>query len=323
MSATARRIFHFDLEVKRRGHTTYLPPLTEIISVWKERADAKTASQIRQKGDLKFNIEEVEIYDEGIAVLLLSVVDKNAPNSVYQDFLTQQSIINKKSATQGGMISCHIAVSLYQSKADTYACTVESAVRLNTTNIEGILNRILHDEYDVNPRRFNYKNPAGTKDRNGNVKRTNFLPRIELKGHISDEMLESLQNGRLTSVMLVDDKEKSDFGDSPYLVQTENHIVIKPKPNLPKQHIFETITAAARTKSKDFKKARIRFVDPNGQSQNIEFNTEDGSIVDPRFVKSEWIEGIAPPLDAASSKIISRVARPMMRIVKKLRGDEQ
>lgn len=319
MRATERRIYHFDMEVKRRGHTTHLPPLNDLLAVWKERSDASTAFQVRSSGDLRFNIEQVDFYDDNIACLLVSVSDRNSPDAVYQDFTTQETTVYPKEATQGGMVSSHIVVSTLPSKVDTYFCAIEQASKLNSTNIELLLNRILHDEYDANESRFSYANVAGRKDRAGNIQRHNFLPRVELKGHLSNELIESLENGRLSSIVLVNDEEKADFGDNPFLVESERHLIIKAKADLPRGGRLNSIVDAVRRRSEGYEKARIRFTAPDGRPQSIEFNASDGSIIDSRFVKNELLGGIAPPLADASSTIVIRLLRPMMTIVRGVR----
>lgn len=320
MRATERRIYHFDMEVKRRGHVTHLPPLNDLLAVWKERSDTKSAFQVRANGDLRFSIEEINLYDDDIACMLVSVSDRNSPDAVYQDFNTQETTVYAKEATQGGMISAHIVVSTSPSKADTYFCAIEQANKLNSSNIELLLNRILHDEYDENEGRFSYPNVAGRRDRAGNVKRHNFLPRVELKGHVSDELISSLENGRLSSIVLVNSDERADFGDNPYLVESERQLIIKAKSDLPRDGRLSSIVDAVRRRSEGYSKARIRFVAPDGRPQSIEFNASDGAVIDSRFVKSELLGGIAPPLADASSTIVSRLVRPMMTIVRRCRG---
>lgn len=320
MRNSERRIFHFDMEVKRRGSVTHLPTLVDILSVWKERSDGGTAFQIRAKGDLRFSIEDVELYDENIACLLVSVTDRNSPDAVYKDMHTKETTVHEKTASQGGMKSAHLVVSLSPYKVDTYFCVLEKANKLSHSNVEMLLNRILHDEYDVNKSRFTYAHPGGARTRAGTIKRIEFLPRIELKGYPSAELLNSMEDGKVRDIVLSNTYEKSDFGDNPYLVEKEQHLIVKVKPTFPRGNRLENLTAAVSSRSAEYSTARVRFTGADGKSLSVDFNVDDGSLIDDRNVHSELISGIAPPLAEGYEKIVSRVSRPMMSIVRARQG---
>lgn len=319
MRATERRIYHFDIEVKRRGHVTHLPKLIRIIDVWKERSEAGTAFQERSSGDLVFAIEDVQVYDNNICCILLSVTDRNSSEAVYGDLKTGEATVHSKTDTQGGMYSAHIVVSTDPYKADTYYCVIEYAIKLNQSNIELLLNHVLHDEYRENKDRFTFPDPAGRRNRGGEVKRTSFLPRVELKGYPSDELIESLEGGKIRDIVLIDTTERAAFGDNPYLVEKNQSLTVGVKPEMPKGTRFESIKAAVSRRSEQYAKARIRFVGQDKRPRSVDFDVADGSIIDTRNIKSEVLNGITPPLADASKEIVSRLVRPMMQIVRNQR----
>lgn len=321
MRSTERRIYHFDMQVRRRGHETHLPHITKIIEVWKERSEDSTAEQKRSSEKYIFKIDDV-VYLEGsnCACLLISVNDKASPDSVYGDFKTGEKIINKKSPTQGGMHSVHLLVSTDPYKPDTYFCLVEYGPKLNQSNIKLLLNHVLHDEYVANHERFSYPDPSGRKKRDGSHHRIGFLPRIELIGHPSKELIQSLESGRLNSIVLLSDKEESDFAGNPYLVIKEHQLHIGIKPNLPKSNRFQALREAVSTESERYASARVSFKGADGSPQSVKFNIDDGSIIDTRFVKSEIITGITPPLADACTDIARQLVSPMLRIVLKHRN---
>lgn len=323
MRSTERRIYYFDIEVKRRGHETHLPPLSRLIEVWKERSDEGAAFQERSSGDLVCSIDAIEHYEEDqMACLLLSVTDRNSPESVYADLKTGEATINKKGETQGGMHSAHLLVSTTPYRADTYHCVIEGALRLASANVELLLNRVLHDEYTANKQRFTFPDPMGRKTRKGDIRRSPFLPRVELKGHPSPELLADLTGGKVKDLHLVSTVERDDFADNPYLVETRHQLTINVKPGLPREDRWGILTRAASTQAANYAKARVRFTDINNNPKHIDFNTNDGAVIDGRYVRNELISGLIPPLADGTEEIISRVVRPMMRMIRAQRGDQ-
>lgn len=324
MRSTERRIYYFDIEVKRRGNETHLPPLASLLDVWKERSDDGSAFQERSSGDLVYNIDAAEHYDDDeMAHLLLSVTDRNSPEAVYADLKTGEAVVHRKKETQGGMHSAHLLISRVPCRADTYHCVIEGAVKLSSTNIELLLNRILHDEYTANKTRFTYADPMGRKTRKGDVRRTPFLPRVELKGHPSPELLADLAGGKVKDLHLVSTVEKEDFADNPFLVETRHQLTIDVKPGLPREDRWGLLTRAAQIQAGSYAKARVRFTDVNNNPKHIDFNTSDGAVIDGRYVRHELIAGIVPPLADGTEEIVSRVVRPMMRMIRAQRGDQQ
>ena len=92
MRSDERRVYFFDLTLKKLGKSSHTPALSEVLAVWKEAFDAKAAFHSRQSGDVLYLIGDMSLDEAGqTATLLISVIDRAMADAAYGHLDTRWS----------------------------------------------------------------------------------------------------------------------------------------------------------------------------------------------------------------------------------------
>ncbi|MDP4006470.1 hypothetical protein [Methylobacterium sp. NEAU K] len=322
MHATERRVLFFDLVIKKLGKSTHVPPLADLLSVWQEHKDADKAFHYRQRGDVLYQINDMHIdEDSASATMLISVIDRRMADVAYGDLDTRKTKILKKADREGNNHSAHMVMSLKPHKADTYLCMLESVSRVGAAHIQYLLNHLMRNEYKVKESRFSFPHPGGVRERNGQPKRINFLPLIRLGGHPSPSLIKDIENGRIRHVSLIEGREKTPFGDDPYLVEETYQLTLGVKQDIPAEGRWERLKGVFASHRGDYTEGRISFVDPHNSPKTVEFDLDNMNLDAVQYIKYTILSDINPPLAYASERIVPHMEERMLSILIGERGE--
>lgn len=316
MRADERRIYFFDLTLKKLGKSSHAPPLLDVLEVWKEHFGSKTAFHSRQSGDVLYLIGDMKIDLEAqTATMLISVIDRAMADAAYGHLDTRETRIIKKGDREGGHLSAHLVISLTALKANTHLCLLEGMRHLSASSIQFLLNAILRKDHKVKPDRFTYPDPSGAKTKAGLVRRLPYLPLVDLGGHPSEMLIEEIENGIIRHLNFIQTREQQPFSDDPYLEEAEFQLKVTVKQSIPHEKRWERIVKAIKSKKAEFSHGRISFIDSNQATRNVEFDTENATIDNTQFVKFRVITKIDPPLAEGIAKIAEHLESRMVSLL--------
>jgi hypothetical protein len=307
LKRTERKVLCFDLIVRARAEHAVPPPLSKILQSWKARFDADDCSHPRNHGRIVFRLGDINIDEHnGVACLLIRQCDVDAANAAYGHKVTGELRVIPKEDGEGGEKAAHFTISTVVNAAHEhhYLCHLEVVPGLSHSLVQATLNGILKNSIKAIDQNFNYPDPAGARVAGGAPKLIDFVPHIELLGHPSPTLSEDLENGRITGLTLVQTNEKASLGGYRYLTELDHKIEVKVSPGLPKQNRMTNIFTALRVGNPDYGKVRVRFDDPDGLARSVEFDIENESTDDSKYIRSYLVKEIDPPMDEATDKIV-------------------
>lgn len=317
MRSDERRIYFFDLTLKKLGKSSHAPTLTEVLDVWKECFDGENAFHARQSGDVLYFISDMRLDEvEQTATLLISVIDKAMADAAYGHLDTRETRIIRKEEREGGHLSAHLVISLNPLKANTHLCLLEGMRRLNASSVQFLLNSLLRKDHKAEPDRFTYPDPSGAKTKAGAIRRIPYLPLIDLGGHPSEMLIDEIERGVIRHLSFIQTKEQQPFSDDPYLDEAEFQLKVTVKQNIPQQKRWERIAKAITSRKTEFSHGRISFVDSNHSVRNVEFDTENATIDNTQYVKFRTINKISPPLAEGAARIVDHFEGRMVALLK-------
>lgn len=316
MRADERRIYYYDLSIGKRGKSSHLPTLRELVDVWIERVQAKDAYHVLQEEKIIFQINDARLNNEQDKVtLLISVIDKLMPDAAYAHMGTRETTVMRKTAEQGGNLSAHLVIDLNAYKAHTHLCLIEGVRKLNATSIYRLLNRLIKDACEDDDMRFSYPDPGGAKTRLKEPKRHPYQPLVRLNGHPSATLIQDLESGRIRNIKLTKSQENTAFSDSDFLTEKGYELTLGIKADAEREGLFGRIMEALTQHKDTYTEGRIVFVDDEKNSHSVDFDLETGRPFAEEFIKHTTLRKIDPPLADASPTIVGHMENRMLALL--------
>lgn len=309
MKADARQVFVYYCDVESKKAGAVLPTMTDLVAVWDAYRRAGQASLAISNGEMNIVLGDVVIDPAMQAVtLLFRMSDKTAADVVYSDMRAGTFTTHAKRAGEGGETGVHVWISSAPERGTItrYTCVIEKSTELDRNKIRRLLNTILHREYSVNANSFEYPNPAGQRDRDGNIRTERALPRIEFLGQPSASLVNDLQNGKLTGLTLIEATPRRQIGGKPYLHMAERKVSVDiDHGNLP-ANIFAGIQQALRFESATYPAANITLRLPGRQKTvSVKVDSATASPLSDLYIKSFDVTGITPLLSHSAIAVVA------------------
>jgi hypothetical protein len=317
MKQNERVVYFYDLLVKAKAVHAQIPSLNEIYNMWNSEYVNGGCILEREKGTVTYRIGEMKLEANDTLVLLIRKCDQNAPDAAYSDVKTGGFRIAEKTPSEGGDTALHLIISLkVQSKRpDTYLCLMEGMNGISHRHIQPLLNNIVRKVCKDDKATFQYDDPAGVKDKEGKIRRTSFVPTVELKGHMSESFAKDLESGSVNGIELVKSLKKISVGGNAYLQEAENSLRIAVDKKIPSQGRLQSILDAITQKNKSYSTGRIRFTDKDGQGHTVNIDLDTGAVEQQLYIKSYREENIRPVMAYSSETIVGHFAK---RLIAKL-----
>ncbi|MBB4091530.1 hypothetical protein HGG72_23290 [Ochrobactrum pecoris] len=314
LKRSERQVFAYDITVGARAQNAPPPPLQEIINAWQAMYNVGDCSHEREKGAVIYRIGDIDIDQQGqIARILIRRCDTNAANAVYSHRHTGVPRIAAKQADEGGDRAAHLVLSLAEQSGQPnhYLCHLEGVPGLSHRLVQAMLNAVLKKAITDRRAVFEYAGTNGARVRGGGAKMHSFVPSIELSGHLSQALIQDMENGIIENVTLVNSHAHNNLGGNQYLVESEKSIKIRVDRAIPSQGRVTTLLNAFRTRQADFHTAKVRFKDPSGVSRAIDYDIASGTPEQQNYIKSYFVKNIKPPMDESSVKLAPFLANAM------------
>ena len=316
MTSTERTVYVYDLVVGKRAAHAPIASLTDLAAVFMTQYNSGDCKHALNNGTLIYRIGDIAIDSQsGVLTLLIRRADQNAPEAAYSHIETGQLRFASKTDDEGGDTGAHLTISTIQevNKPGTYLCMFEGVPGISHRPVKSLLNSIIRNACQCNPSLFEYEDPSGARTANGSPngapKRKTFVPHLDLRGHMSDDLIRELERGTVEGIELVKSQLTTQLGGDPYLVHDEFSLKVKAV-NIPATNRFSRIMTAMQ-RQKSFKTGRITFKNEDGRVRSIVYNLDTGTPEQASYVKSFPVNGITPPLAQSSLAIAPQLTTAM------------
>ena len=308
LKKTERTIYYYDLVVKTRATHAKIPTIGKIAEVWKAAVDAGTLINKREQGNVIYRVGDIEIDTiKGTLCALIRRSDITASDAAYSHMENGTLRHIPKGDDEGGDTAAHLVISLLpeSDKTNTYLCLLEGIPAISHRHIQPLLNIAISKACNENPNQFQYDDPVGARNRDGSPKKHPFTPRIELRGHLSDDAIKDLESGSVNYIELIEATTKSELGGDPYLHEDKHSLKIKVDKAIPSHGRAKRLLNAMLTKKTDFQKGRIVFKDEQNTTRTIEYDLNTGAPEQQNYIKCHVIDNITPPMAQSCGRLVS------------------
>lgn len=324
MKHDERVINFFDVVVTSRARGAPQPPMREVIEAIENVVEDGVFRVAGDRGGNLFHFIGPIAIDEGsnTATILIRSTDKRSPEYGYSDVQSGNLRVLRKGRNEGGDSAAHLVVSLSASDPNTYICALEKVPGINYRVVRASLNKVLKQFYAANEDHFTYPDPANARDREGNIKLRSHKPQLAFEGHVSDELIDDLNNGSILNVELINKSLHERVGEDPYIVAEKFSLLLDVDDDFPRDGRLDRILEAIRLKQAEFDEAKIRFKDETGHSKTVDVNAKTLAIED-AYIQAKRISPIHPPLRMTTDVIVDRISDPMRAMLVRYRDDHE
>jgi hypothetical protein len=312
-------VYYYDLIVGSRAGHARPPTLDEIVRTWEDYYTASEASLSHEGGSVVYRIGDLQVdRQEQVVRLLIRKSDINAPDAAFSKLDTGEVRFARKGNDEGGDIAAHLLISLSpeQHTPHTHLCMLEGMAGISHRHVQPLLNTLIRHACHQDKYRFSYPDPAGARHRDGSEKRHPFQPKLELRGHTSDDLARDIERGQVNNLELVEAGAQGQFGGDQYLAEDSYSLSVKVDKNIPRQNRLDRILNAMRSRSATYGTGRIKFKDENDKTHTVSYNLQTGTPEQQMYVKSFVVRNINPPMALSSENIVSHFTDEIERRLK-------
>jgi hypothetical protein len=300
LSNDFRHVLVSKLQIRNSERT---PDYVEIYSleeiqkiIWSKYCSNNT-QYLFQKNSKKIRIKDIMWFSdidkkESYFCLLLGLGNKNTPDAVYEDFLTERTREFQKEENEGGSFAAHILIRPNLDSSQLYhLALVEKVNGLSTGVITRYLNDLLNDQDYMNEYINEKNNPI------------RYRPIFEFLGYQSQTLRQALISGILEDIQFVSHELKDDNGFDEYNYIDEQikqvNLKVSKKIEGDRASIFFG-NVLDRFKSGNYEKMYVRIKSDDDkiscQELDVDIDLEKQDILDQFFIQSKCIKEFSAPL---------------------------
>lgn len=316
MKKTERLVFFYDLSIDAESRTFEAPKPISVREAFKliERVPVEERIKSISNGHEQLYISDLELADDTISILI-NKSDKRIPPPIFSDPTRNTRRIVEVQEHEGQDFSAHVIIRLPQDDLYPAIALLEHCIGLGTPIVIKLLNEVLKKAKSHSPQSFEQIHPDGSIDNTGRPKMysTNF--KFKLEGHISDELKNDLNNGKIQSIELITEKNKHQcFDEDSYLEEKCKSITLTLKSESnPIADKFSLIANALGRKKDEYNLARIKFKTPTGIDRAVKF--EINHIFDQHYVKKEKLDNFESELKSSYDKFCDAILEKMKALL--------
>lgn len=306
-----RQVLFFDLVMS--PYPSDAPPidLAELIPFLQMRCDEGTAVEIidAEKRVIRLSqMKTVRLQDGAPAVAMLFCLgDRDKADAGVTHFTTGAVRIFEKDEDEVGGLSAHALIRLTPSKpkGHLYKAVLEDVTGFGRTPIQSFLRsqfKIICDDQDFSFRRDD-KRQIKTR------------PMVELAGHASDKLKNSLAQGKLLHIEMVD-YEEIDFGldEGKFLKKARRGLNVSVSKSLPQSDQMNLVERARLwARNNGYATMRVRWKEPSSsRPQSAKVETAKADAGEAFFIKTAEV-AFATPLPEVCATISDELINEMKK----------
>jgi hypothetical protein len=319
MKKTERLVFYYDLSIAATSRTFDAPKTISVRDAFSLMQLVPKEQRLKEhsKGKELLYVADWDWPDGGNVIsILVNKSDKSISDPVFTVPRELKRRTAEKVEEEGQDFSIHMVVCLPENELDCALVILEHCSGLGAFFVEKLFNEILKDARKISPEKFEQNHPDGALDEKGNPKKYNVTFKCALDGHVSDELKNDLDQGKLHSIELITDREQhTPFDEDGFVLEKCKTVVLVPKDDTGIVNKFARLGKVFNAQKDNYSKAKIKFRSPSGLERTIEMATADGLAS--AYVKKGKLEGFGVDLQSSYDSFHP----PMLEKIKALLTD--
>lgn len=312
MKKTERLVFYYDLSIRGESRTFEAPKPISVKKAFKLMQLVPLEQRLKElsKGREQLYISDWDWTGDVISILV-NKSDKGMSDPVFTIPQEKKRRTAEKTEKEGQDFSVHIVIQLPQDDLQPALVLIEHCNGLSAFVVQRLFDQILKDAKNLSPDDFEQVHPDGALDNNGKPKKYNVYFKCEFNGHISDDLIYDLNNGKIHTIELITEREKhTSIDEDGYIQEKCKTLVLTLKDeNRPIRDKFNRIKKVFTNKKDDYSRARIKFQTHTGVDRSVEFDTNDASAEG--YVKKEKLDEFEFDLKSSYDKFSDAILGKM------------
>lgn len=307
MQNNRRQFYIFDLEIAARKMGATIPAMNDVLPIFQHMHATSRTYQIKAgTGTMLIGDVCIDTVQQFVTILI-RLSDKTTPNSVYSDPAAGQFDEHVKLGNVGSDFGCHVLISTApeQGLPNVYTCAVERVPGLPFDLVRRLLSKFLNFEFHDNPTSFTYPHPAGGLDTHGQPRTERCCPHIELRGRPSDNLINDINNGRLSGVTLIKAEPVTPIAGAPYLTKSATELKLDINHNNMPVNVWNSLRGALHQQSAEYATAKVSYRVPGStRVVTVELDADTGSPLADLYIRYFELTNIFPFLAQSARHVV-------------------
>lgn len=223
----------------------------------------------------------------------------------------------KKNENEGQDFSAHVVIKLPNDESLPALLLLEYSSGLGSKIIESLFSKLISKAKENNPNIFQQNHPDGSVDKHGNPRKYSVDFKFELQGHISKELKNDLEHGKIQSIELITNREKHNYIDTDcYIEEHCKTLVLKAKEDQFIKDKYTKVMNVILNKKDEYNQAKIKFRTCTGMDRTVDFDTND--FKERGYVRREKINSFNSPLKSSYQEICNDIIDQMKQLMEDL-----
>jgi hypothetical protein len=319
MKKKERMVYFYDVVIVPSSQTCATPSPISVQTALGliEKLPKEQREHAYSRGQQHFYIEDWRNAKNSSGVaLLINKSDKEIADPVFTEPAKKKRRTVKKIDQEGQDFSVHILFKFPKDPVMPALALVESCNGLGIVVLQRFLSKLIDTAKDLTPALYVQNHPDGSLDLNGKPKTCNVKYHFRFDGHISGELVDDLNAGKIQSIELITDREKeTPFDEEGYIVEKTKSLTLQ---TLDERHRIKNkgrrILDFIASKKADYSKARIKFVTDTGVPRTVDLDADD--TADNKYVKREKLVDFETDLKGSYEAIHPELLSQMAKLLK-------
>lgn len=249
-----------------------------------------------------------------ILSILVSKSDKSIADPVFTVPKQKKRRTAAKEEQEGQDFSVHVVVRIPDNDLDPAIVVIEQCVGLSITFITRLFNHLLRDAKTHSPDDYEQTHPDGAVDEKGRPKKYNVVFKCCFEGHLSEELKDDLNQGKVQSIELITEKDRyTNFDETGYIKEKCKTVVLTLRDDNPVRDKYDRIMSMFKQKKDDYDQARIKFKTPEGIDRTVAMDTTHG--IAQAYVKKAKLDGFNGDLKSSYEHFCPEILAKMKELV--------
>jgi len=246
--------------------------------------NTKTLYQNKRR---ELRIQDIKQLDAGFCMLVNSTV-ADGGHHVSRDFVTESRRELDYEATEGPETSSHV-IFLPNENDDAAIMLLEKGSGFPVLRAISFFNSLLKRAVRSEPESFKEDHPLKEVDVDGQLKKSIYVPKVDITGHVKESFFEDIENGTVSSIELISDTPSMAGVDVPDAFKSWRVQVAKAS----NQERYKDYLPEVLGFGRDFKmdRLRIKFKDSTNATHTKEIDVDqNGTTLDNTYILTKNIE---------------------------------
>jgi hypothetical protein len=306
-----RFILYFDLAMAPHPSDAPALPLADFIPYLQKRQANDLCFQVidNERRVVRLSaLKEIKLAKNGnpAVALLFSLGDRDKADPGFTNFITGKVRIPKRGQDEADGLSVHAVIALKptQRGGHLYRMVYEDVPGFGRSLIQGFLRsefKIIADDQGLTFKREGSKDDLKTR------------PMVEISGHASDKLKDSIQQGRLLHIELINYKEKNlGFDEAKFISSVRRDMSLSIAKALPQGNALKFLERVKEyAKKNDYEAMRVRWREPQtAKALTAKVDTARSDAGEALFVKFAEVklrQSLPDICDTISDELISKI----------------